>query len=97
MWREYDANLGFLQSTAFARVSRGHASLLCHPLASAVRSTSLGALLMVYNLWRTIKGEIRVEERLKRADAAVAIRLIRRFLMSQSCRRNTKRTRPTSF
>ena len=30
----------------------------------------IGALVMVYNLWRTVRGEIRAEEPLVRAPAA---------------------------
>ena len=54
MWRAYDT-LGFLEYS-FVETRRGHASLLRHPGAGGSLFL-IGALIMAYNVWRTIRGD----------------------------------------
>ena len=58
MWRAYD-NLGFLQYSFVETVAAMHPFYVIRALGGIM--FLVGALIMVYNLWRTTKGDIRVE------------------------------------
>src|SRR3954466_4608696 len=59
MWRAYD-NLGFLQYSFVETVAAMHPFYVIRALGGVMFLA--GALIMVYNLWRTTKGDIRVEK-----------------------------------
>ncbi|MBM3598693.1 MAG: cytochrome-c oxidase, cbb3-type subunit I [Alphaproteobacteria bacterium] len=58
MWRAYD-RLGFLQYAFIETVEAMHPFYLIRALGGLL--FVLGALIMVYNLWRTTRGEVRRE------------------------------------
>jgi len=59
MWRAYD-NLGFLEYSFVETVEAMHPYYLIRALGGALFLT--GALIMVYNLWRTARGDVRIAE-----------------------------------
>ena len=59
MWRAYD-NLGFLQYSFVETVAAMHPFYVIRALGGIM--FLVGALIMVYNLWRTTKGDVRVEK-----------------------------------
>ncbi|MCW2244841.1 cytochrome c oxidase cbb3-type subunit 1 [Azospirillum fermentarium] len=59
MWRAYD-NLGFLQYSFVETVAAMHPFYVIRAMGGVLFLT--GALIMVYNLWRTAKGDIRIEK-----------------------------------
>jgi cytochrome c oxidase cbb3-type subunit 1 len=59
MWRAYD-NLGFLQYSFVETVAAMHPFYVIRALGGVM--FLVGALIMVYNLWRTTKGDVRVEK-----------------------------------
>jgi cytochrome c oxidase cbb3-type subunit 1 len=67
MWRSYD-ELGFLQFSFIETVEAMHPFYVIRAFGGLL--FLIGALVMVYNLWRTARGEIRAEEPLVRAPAA---------------------------
>ena len=67
MWRSYD-ELGFLQFSFIETVEAMHPFYVIRAFGGLL--FLIGALVMVYNLWRTVRGEIRAEEPLVRAPAA---------------------------
>jgi cytochrome c oxidase cbb3-type subunit 1 len=69
MWRAYD-DLGFLQFSFVETVAAMHPYYVVR--ASAGVLFLLGALVMVYNMWRTARGDIRTETKLGAAVTAVA-------------------------
>jgi len=69
MWRSYDA-LGFLEYSFVETVEAMHPFYLIRALGGLL--FLLGALVMVYNLWRTARGDMRTEVAATRALAAAA-------------------------
>jgi cytochrome c oxidase cbb3-type subunit I len=69
MWRSYD-QLGFLQYSFVESVQAMHPFYVIRALGGLLFLT--GALVMVYNCWRTIRGELRTEEPMAPAAAPVA-------------------------
>ena len=67
MWRSYD-DLGFLQYSFLETVEAMHPFYVIRALGGVM--FLLGALVMVYNCWRTIKGELRAEEPMAREATA---------------------------
>jgi cytochrome c oxidase cbb3-type subunit 1 len=67
MWRSYD-ELGFLQFSFIETVEAMHPFYVIRAFGGLL--FLLGSLVMVYNLWRTARGEIRAEEPLVVAPAA---------------------------
>jgi cytochrome c oxidase cbb3-type subunit 1 len=61
MWRAYD-EYGFLQYSFAEVVVRMHPLYLIRALGGVC--FLLGALIMTYNLWRTMRGELRHEPEL---------------------------------
>jgi cytochrome c oxidase cbb3-type subunit 1 len=59
MWRSYD-HLGFLQFSFIETVQAMHPFYVIRALGGVLFLT--GALVMVYNLWRTARGEVSTEE-----------------------------------
>jgi len=59
MWRAYD-NLGFLQYSFVETVAAMHPFYVIRALGGLLFVA--GALIMVYNLWRTAKGDVRIEK-----------------------------------
>lgn len=59
MWRAYD-NLGFLQYSFVETVAAMHPFYVIRALGGVLFLT--GSLIMVYNLWRTAKGDVRIEK-----------------------------------
>ncbi|HET6469807.1 MAG TPA: cytochrome-c oxidase, cbb3-type subunit I [Geminicoccaceae bacterium] len=59
MWRAYD-RLGFLQYSFIETVSAMHPFYLIRALGGVLFLA--GGLIMVYNFWRTVRGDLRVEE-----------------------------------
>jgi cytochrome c oxidase cbb3-type subunit 1 len=70
MWRAYD-KLGFLQYSFIETVEAMHPYYVIRAAGGTL--FLFGALIMVYNLWKTIRGEIRTEAAFDR-PAPVAIR-----------------------
>ncbi|MBC6441494.1 MAG: cytochrome-c oxidase, cbb3-type subunit I [Rhodospirillales bacterium] len=68
MWRTYDAN-GFLQYAFIETVDAKHPFYIVRALGGVL--FLLGSLIMVYNLWRTVRGDVR-EERVARPPLAAA-------------------------
>jgi cytochrome c oxidase cbb3-type subunit 1 len=66
MWRAYDA-LGFLEYSFAETVEAKHPLNIIRALGGILYLT--GALIMAYNVWRTIRGDVRVE-----ADEAVRVK-----------------------
>jgi cytochrome c oxidase cbb3-type subunit 1 len=58
MWRAYDS-LGFLQYSFIETVEAMHPYYVIRAMGGTL--FLLGALIMVYNLWKTIRGELRTE------------------------------------
>jgi cytochrome c oxidase cbb3-type subunit 1 len=69
MWRAYD-ELGFLQFAFIETVEAMHPYYVIRALGGLLFLA--GALVMAYNLWRTIRGEIAVERPAPGAAAAPA-------------------------
>ncbi len=61
MWRTYDS-LGFLQFSFVETVEAMHPFYVVRALGGVLFTA--GALIMAYNLWRTMRGEVREEEAL---------------------------------
>lgn len=70
MWRAYD-KLGFLQYSFIETVEAMHPYYIIRAGGGVL--FLLGSLIMVYNLWKTIKGEIRSETEFVRPAPAIAI------------------------
>jgi cytochrome c oxidase cbb3-type subunit 1 len=60
MWRAYDG-LGFLQYSFVETVEAMHPFYMIRAAGGAL--FVLGSLIMAYNIWRTIRGDLAVEER----------------------------------
>ena len=69
MWRAYDS-MGFLQYSFVETVEAMHPFYVIRALGGIL--FLIGALIMVYNLWRTARGDIRAEAGLVPAPAATA-------------------------
>ena len=69
MWRSYD-ELGFLKYRFVETVEAMHPYYVIRALGGVL--FLVGALLMIYNVYRTIRGDERAEERLPARDAAPA-------------------------
>lgn len=69
MWRSYD-HLGFLQFSFIETVAAMHPFYVIRAVGGAM--FLMGALIMAYNLWRTMRGEIRAEEQAAVKPALVA-------------------------
>jgi cytochrome c oxidase cbb3-type subunit 1 len=69
MWRAYD-DLGFLQFSFVETVAAMHPYYVVRALAGALFLS--GAVIMVYNMWRTARGDIRTETKLGSAVTATA-------------------------
>jgi cytochrome c oxidase cbb3-type subunit 1 len=67
MWRSYD-ELGFLQYSFLETVEAMHPFYVIRALGGLL--FLIGGLIMVYNCWRTIRGELRAEEPMARAAPA---------------------------
>jgi cytochrome c oxidase cbb3-type subunit 1 len=59
MWREYTPD-GFLAYSFVQGVEAAHVPFVVRALGGAMYLT--GTLIMVYNLWRTIRGDVRQSE-----------------------------------
>ncbi|MGQ9368128.1 cytochrome-c oxidase, cbb3-type subunit I [Azospirillum sp. ST 5-10] len=59
MWRAYD-NLGFLQYSFVETVAAMHPFYVIRALGGVLFVA--GSLIMVYNLWRTARGDVRIEK-----------------------------------
>jgi len=70
MWRAYD-KLGFLQYSFIETVEAMHPYYVIRAFGGVL--FFLGSLIMVYNLWKTIKGEIRSETEFVRPAPAIAM------------------------
>ena len=68
MWRAYD-NLGFLQYSFVETVAAMHPFYVIRAMGGLLFVA--GALVMVYNLWRTAKGDVRIEKPYVTAKPAV--------------------------
>ena len=66
MWRSYD-DLGFLQYSFVETVEAMHPFYVIRALGGIL--FLIGALIMVYNLWRTIRGDVREEAEYRPAQA----------------------------
>jgi cytochrome c oxidase cbb3-type subunit 1 len=66
MWRSYD-ELGFLQYSFLETVEAMHPFYVIRALGGLL--FLIGALIMVYNCWRTIRGDVRAEEPMARVAA----------------------------
>jgi len=69
MWRAYD-ELGFLQYAFVETVAAMHPFYVIRALGGLLFVT--GAVMMAYNLWRTMRGEVRESERAPAGLAAAA-------------------------
>ncbi|MEO0546931.1 MAG: cytochrome-c oxidase, cbb3-type subunit I [Pseudomonadota bacterium] len=69
MWREYD-DQGFLVNSFIETVSAIHPEYVMRMVGGGLYL--LGGLVMVYNVWRTIRGDIREEVPMGGRDAAPA-------------------------
>jgi cytochrome c oxidase cbb3-type subunit I len=69
MWRAYD-DLGFLQYSFIETVEAMHPYYVIRAIGGTL--FFIGSLIMVYNLWRTIRGELRTEKTFEQ-PAAVAV------------------------
>ena len=69
MWRSYD-ELGFLQYSFLETVHAMHPFYVIRALGGLLFLS--GALVMVYNCWRTIRGEVRSEEPMARPAPVAA-------------------------
>ncbi len=68
MWRAYD-DLGFLQFSFIETVEAMHPFYVIRALGGVLFLT--GALIMVYNLWRTARGDVATERVAARGPASV--------------------------
>jgi cytochrome c oxidase cbb3-type subunit 1 len=69
MWRSYDS-LGFLEYSFAETVQAMHPFYVIRMLGGVLFLT--GALIMVYNLWRTARGDVAAEEAIGAPAAAAA-------------------------
>ena len=69
MWREYD-DQGFLVNSFIETVSAIHPEYIMRTLGGGLYLA--GALIMAYNIWRTIRGDVRAEVPLGGMKAPVA-------------------------
>ena len=69
MWRSYD-NLGFLQFSFAESVDAMHPFYVIRALGGALFLA--GGVIMAYNLWRTIRGDVRVEDEVLEAPPTLA-------------------------
>ena len=69
MWRAYD-DLGFLQFCCVATVAAMHPYYIVRGLGGVL--FLLGSLIMVYNVWRTVRGDVRIETKLGAVASAAA-------------------------
>ncbi|HVM85504.1 MAG TPA: cytochrome-c oxidase, cbb3-type subunit I [Candidatus Binatia bacterium] len=69
MWRAYD-DLGFLQFSFVETVAAMHPYYIVRAFAGILFLS--GAIVMVYNLWRTARGDVRTETKLGAAVTATA-------------------------
>ncbi|MCM2344693.1 MAG: cytochrome-c oxidase, cbb3-type subunit I [Alphaproteobacteria bacterium] len=69
MWRSYD-DMGFLQYSFVESVMAMHPFYLIRVLGGLLYLS--GALIMAYNFWRTIRGDIAIKEQPLTAQGAVA-------------------------
>ena len=69
MWRSYDS-LGFLQYSFVETVAAMHPYYLIRACGGVL--FLIGGLVMAYNVWRTIRGEVREEQEVAEAPAALA-------------------------
>jgi cytochrome c oxidase cbb3-type subunit 1 len=69
MWRSYD-ELGFLQYSFLETVEAMHPFYVIRAVGGVLFLT--GALIMVYNCWRTMRGEVRAEEPMARPAPAAS-------------------------
>ena len=70
MWRAYDS-LGFLQYSFIETVEAMHPYYVIRAFGGVL--FLLGALIMVYNLWRTARGDLRTEEAFRVPGQAPAV------------------------
>jgi cytochrome c oxidase cbb3-type subunit I len=70
MWRAYD-QFGFLQYSFIETVEAMHPYYVIRAIGGVL--FLLGALIMVYNVWRTIRGDVRTEASFERPPAAIAV------------------------
>jgi len=70
MWRAYDS-LGFLEYSFVETVEAMHPFYVIRALGGLLYL--IGALIMVYNCWRTIRGDIREERRIGAPAAGPAV------------------------
>jgi cytochrome c oxidase cbb3-type subunit 1 len=69
MWRAYD-DLGFLQFSFVETVAAMHPYYVVRAFAGILFLS--GALVMVYNMWRTARGDVRTETQLGAVVTATA-------------------------
>lgn len=69
MWRAYDS-LGFLQYSFIETVEAMHPYYFIRALGGTL--FLLASLIMVYNLWRTVRGDVRAEESYETPQTATA-------------------------
>ena len=69
MWRAYD-ELGFLQYSFVETVAAMHPYYVIRALGGVLFLT--GALVMAYNLWRTVRGDVRSERAIGAPHVAAA-------------------------
>lgn len=69
MWRSYDS-MGFLQYSFVESVMAMHPFYLIRALGGVLFLT--GALIMVYNFWRTIRGDVNLKEQNLQVQGAAA-------------------------
>ena len=69
MWRSYD-ELGFLQYSFVETVEAMHPFYVIRAVGGLF--FLLGSLIMLYNLYRTMRGDLRTEEPYERLEAAPA-------------------------
>jgi cytochrome c oxidase cbb3-type subunit 1 len=69
MWRSYD-HLGFLQYSFIETVDAMHPYYVIRALGGILFLS--GGLIMVYNVWRTVRGDLRQEEGTLEAPATLA-------------------------
>ena len=67
MWRSYD-DLGFLQYSFVETVAAMHPFYVIRAMGGVL--FLVGALIMVYNLWRTVRGDVGAEARTRTAPMA---------------------------
>ena len=70
MWRAYD-QLGFLQYSFIETVEAMHPYYVIRAAGGTL--FLLGALIMVYNVWRTIRGDLRTEASFEQPPGVIAV------------------------